>query len=103
MENNESLTNALSTLKQKGYEADFATETFCLYCSDLDLRLNPESFHVDEIHRFEEPANPDDNAVLYAISSTTGVRGILIDAHGAEAEHLNVEMTEKLQGPSAAH
>jgi hypothetical protein len=97
MNNYESLVDALNDLKKRGYEADFATETVCLYCSDLDLRLNPEEFHVDEIHRFDGDASPDGNSVIYAISSSTGVKGTLVDAFGPYAEHMSFEMVKKLQ------
>ncbi len=97
MKNYGSLADALNDLKKKGYEADFATETVCLYCGDLDLRLNPGAFNVDEVYRFE--GDPDNSSVLYAISSTTGVKGTLVDSPGAYAENLNFEMAKKLKHP----
>jgi len=90
------LIDALADVKSRGYTEDFAIEADCLYCGDLDLRLNPEEFHVDEFYRFEEDSNPEDNAVLYAISSSTGVKGTLVDGYGAYAEHMNFEMAKKL-------
>ena len=97
MKNYESLIDALDDLRKRGYEADFATQTVCLYCGDLDIRLDPEDFHVDEVYRFEENSNPDDNSVLYAISSSTGVKGTLVDGYGAYNDNLNFEMAKKLQ------
>ena len=96
MKNYESLVDALADLKNRGYEEDFETASFCLYCSDLDIRLNPEEFHVDEVYRFEGDSNPDDNAVLYAITSHTGVKGTLVDGYGVYAENLSFEMGQKL-------
>ena len=78
MKNYASLDDALSDLKKKGYEDDFATESFCLYCGDLDMRLDPEDFHVDEIDRVEENSNPGDSAILYAVSSSSGAKGTLV-------------------------
>lgn len=90
MKNYESLDDALSDLKKKGYEDDFATESFCLYCSDLDMRLDPEDFHVDEIDRVEGNSNPGDSATVYAISSSAGAKGTLVvdadDTHSANSE-----------------
>lgn len=97
MKNYESLADALNDLRKRGYEADFATETVCLYCGDLDIRLDPEDFHVDEVYRFEGDSNPADNSILYVISSSTGVKGTLVDSYGAYADSLNFEMTQKLQ------
>jgi hypothetical protein len=78
MKNYESLDDALSDFRKKGYEDDFATESFCLYCGDLDMRLDPEDFHVDNVDRVEPNTNPGDSAMLYAISSSTGVKGTLV-------------------------
>lgn len=101
MKTYDSLIDALDDLKKRGYDADFATQTVCLYCSDLDLRLNPEEFSVDEIYRFEGECNPDDSSVLYAISSSTGVKGTLVDAYGAYSDSLSFDMSKKLQNHSA--
>ena len=81
MENIESLGDALSDLKKRGYDADlnFETNTFALYGGDLDMRLNPEGFHVDEIDRTGDETHPNDRAVVYAITSATGIKGIVVD------------------------
>ena len=80
MTNYQSLADALSDLKKKGYEENFESQTYCLYCGDLDLRLDPEDFHVDEIYHIEGNAGSE-NPNVYAISSVTGVKGIIIDAN----------------------
>ena len=97
MKNYTSLTDALHDLKERGYTADFATDTVCLYCGELDIRLNPEEFQVDEIYRFEKDTDPGDISILYAITSTTGMKGLLLDAYGDYIQHLNFEMAEQLQ------
>jgi hypothetical protein len=97
MKNYVSLADALDDLRKRGYEADFATETVCLYCGDLDIRLDPEDFHIDEVYRFEGDSNPDDNSTLYAISSSTGVKGTLVDTYRAYSDSLRFEMAKKLQ------
>jgi hypothetical protein len=89
MKNYNSLTDALDDLRKRGYDAGFETQSFCLYCSDLDLRLNEgESgeFNVDEVYPFEGNSGPDDNAVVYAISSATGVKGTIVERPGASPE-----------------
>ena len=82
MENYQSVGEALSDLKKRGYEADldFETDPFCLYCSDLDMRLNPEAFHVDDTVRIDGRRYPDDNSTVYAISSYSGIKGTVVDA-----------------------
>ena len=97
MKNYESLAEALDDLRKRGYEADFETESPCLYCSDLDLRLIEEEFNIDEAYRFEEDANPDDNVVVYAISSSMGVKGTVVDGLGVLAGSISFEVAMKLQ------
>lgn len=96
MKNYESLSEALTDLRKRGYDNDFETQSICLYCSDLDMRLDPEDFHVDEVYRFQGDSNPEGSSVIYAISSSTGVKGTLVDAYGAYSENLNFE-AKKLQ------
>ena len=80
MKNYESPTDALNDLRKRGYDADFDLQSDCLYCADLDLRLYEEEFHVDEVYRFEGELNPSDNAVVYALTSPTGVKGTVVDS-----------------------
>jgi hypothetical protein len=78
-----SVSDAVNDLKKRGYDADFEFEkqNFCLYCEDLEMTLDPEDFHVDEVHRFQGNAGSDQNSILFAITSSTGVRGILVDQY----------------------
>jgi hypothetical protein len=78
----ESLIEALGDLRKRGYEADFEQQSNCLYCRELDMRLAEEEFHMDEVYRFEGNSNSDGNAVVYALTSPTGVKGTIIDAYG---------------------
>lgn len=97
MTNYESLVDALDDLRKRGYDADFEPQTNCLYCNNLDMRLNEEEFHIDEVHRFEGDSNPDDNAVVYALTSDTGVKGTIVDGFGASADNISFDMAKKLQ------
>ncbi len=96
MKNYESLVDALSDLKQRGYDANFETDTTCLYCGDLDIRLNPEALlYVDEIYRSDGDSTPDDNSIIYAISSDAGVKGTLVDAYGTYSDNLSFDMAQE--------
>jgi len=97
MKNYESLADALDDLRKRGYETEFEAQSPCLYCSDLDLRLFEDEFHVDEVYRFEENSNPDDSAVVYAISSSTGIKGTIVDGSGVSSGNISFEMAKKLQ------
>ena len=91
MENFKSPADALSDLRERGYKTDFSVETFCLYCGDLDMRLNPEQFKVDEEYRFGEG---EEDTVLVAITSSNGIKGILVDSYGSYSENADLDLAK---------
>ncbi|MBK8966159.1 MAG: phosphoribosylpyrophosphate synthetase [Lewinellaceae bacterium] len=93
----QTLVEALEGLKNRGYVHDFNLQSSCVECPDLDLRLHPQDFEIREVYRFEGMSNPDDNSVLYAIESNTGVKGVLVDAYGVYSEALSPEMIARLK------
>ena len=101
MKNYESPDDALNDLRARGYEADFEPQSNCLYCSNLDLRLNEEEFHIDEVYHFKAGSNAGDNAVVYALTAPGGLKGTIVDELGASAETMNVAIARKLQNYSA--
>jgi hypothetical protein len=99
MKNYESIAAALSDLKERGYNADFTaeTETVCLYCGELDMRLDFQEYRIDEVHRFDCNSVHNENTVLYAISDpASGAKGVLIDSSGADSCSLNNNYLKKL-------
>ncbi|MBV4355853.1 phosphoribosylpyrophosphate synthetase [Pinibacter aurantiacus] len=92
-----SLIDALQDIGGRGYTQYFEMEHSGIYCDFLDLRLHPEEFIVEEVHRFEENSDPENSAVLYVISSTSGIKGTLIDGYGLYAENLSFDMVQKLR------
>ena len=92
----ETLSEAITDLKQRGYVQDFNLHPEWIECPPLNLKLRPTEFHVDEVHRFEGMNNPDDSSILLTIQSTTGVKGLLVDAYGAYASSLSPEMIKRL-------
>jgi hypothetical protein len=93
----ETLSQAINALKGAGYVNDFNLHPEWIECAPLNVKFRPEEFHVDEVHRFEGMTNPDDSAVLYAVSSTSGEKGLLVDAYGVYAESISADMIKKLQ------
>ena len=83
MKNYESLVDALNDLRKRGQDADFELQLNCLYCNDLDVRLYEEEFHIDEVYRFKGDPKPGDNAVVYALTSPSGVKGTIVNGPGA--------------------
>jgi hypothetical protein len=90
------LSEAVNDLKKRGYREDFNLQPHCLECTTHNVQWEPENFVVDEYHRFEGMSNPDDNSIVFAISSTDGVKGTLVDAYGMYSENLTEPMIKRL-------
>jgi hypothetical protein len=91
----ETVSEALNGLKQRGYTLDFNLQENCIVChSD---KFNPEEFEITEVHRFEGNTDPSDQAVVYAIESVTGLKGVLVNGYGVSAESMSAEMVRKMR------
>ena len=93
----ETLSETMEYLKGSGYIHDFNLHPDWIECPPLKLKLAPDQFHVDQVHRFEGiTSSADDSAILFAVSSSNGVKGLLVDAYGPYAESLSTIMIQKL-------
>ncbi len=61
------------------------------------MRLNPQEFKVDEEYRFEGGLNHEDDSVVVAITSSSGVKGTLVDGYASYAENMNFEKAKQFQ------
>ena len=93
----DTVTEALSDLKRRGFIEDFNLRPYRLECRSLGLYLYPEDFVAEEFYRFEGDSNPDDNSITCAISSNNRVKGTLVDACGPYAESLTEDMIRQLR------
>ena len=91
------VTEALNDLKKEGYVLDFNLKGDCIECTTPNIQLYPADFIIDKFYRFEGASNPDDSAIVYAISSKSGLKGTLVDAYGVYADSLTTDMMEKLK------
>ena len=97
MNNYPTVSDTLNTLKSEGYVLDFNLKTDCVECKSPDIKLYPDNFVIDKFYRFEGASNPDDSAIVYAISSKNGLKGTVVDAYGVYADSLTTEMIKKLK------
>lgn len=96
MKNYETLVDAINDLKKNGYEEDFNLSHTCIDCANKNSRYPAEEFVVDEVHRFEGMTDPDDSAILFAITAADGTKGVLVSAYGVYADTVSNEMMKKL-------
>ena len=91
------LSEAISDLAKKGYTFNFNIKNDCIECAENNLQLQPDEFEIDEVHRFQEMSDVDNESILYAISSTqNNMKGLLVNAYSIYAETASTELVAKL-------
>ena len=90
----DTVSEAVNGLKGRGFVLDFNLSENCIVCHADKFDVN--DFEIVEVHRFEGNTDPSDEAVVYAIESVSGVKGVLVSGYGISAEGLSAEMAKKL-------
>ena len=91
------LSETMAALRDEGYVEDFNLKQNCLECRDNQFKVFADDFKVDKFYRFEGDSNPDDSAILYAISSDKHhLKGLLVNGYGIYTEDITDEMLHKL-------
>lgn len=98
----DTLSQAVNDLIKRGYTTDFLIEAEkdCLICKNEGSEvkeLSPEEFQIDEIYRFEGMTDPDDESIVFAISSPVhNIKGIVINSYGADFGYRSSKLVEHL-------
>ena len=90
----DTVSEAVNKLKKRGYDLDFNLEENCLVCNEKKFAI--DDFEITEVYRFEGNTDPADEAVVYAIESKDGLKGVLVSGYGISAEGMSAEMAKKL-------
>lgn len=96
MYNYDTVTEAVKGLRQRGYTIDFNLDPNRIFCDKTPVSLTPSEFEITEVYRFEGNSDPADEAIVYAIESRHGQKGVLVNGFGVSADEIGEEMVEKL-------
>ena len=92
------LSETINGLKKQGYILDFNIRRDRLICHQTQTILSTDDFEIDKVYRFEGESNPDDESILYAISSSKyGVKGLLVNGYGISSDDVSEELIAKLK------
>lgn len=79
------MNEIINHLSKEGYTFDFNL-SINSKAKENPLSDCPEQFVIDRHYRFEGESDPDDEAILYAISSIDGIiKGLLVDGYGTSS------------------
>ncbi len=96
----ETVTEALNDLFKRGYTNDFSilSEKECLFCNSTSKQLSPDEFKIDETYRFDGMTNPEDDMIVFAISSLdNSIKGTVINAYGMYSDSNSSKVVQRLK------
>ena len=100
----ETLSEAQLALNSRGFDKSFEVEEGRLKSIEDNEYFEPLEITIIEYHRFEGTSDPEDMAVIYAIETNKGTKGVIIDAYGAYGSRAlgdflkETEVREKAKG-----
>jgi hypothetical protein len=84
------LSETINDLVRLGYTHDFNLRVG-------DITLSPDFFEIDQVYRFEDDTDPDNQSILYAISSTmSDLKGTLVNGYGNSSDTFASKLIERL-------
>lgn len=91
------LSETINMLRtEEGYSEDFNLLDEHLELKSENEKFGADDFAVDQVFRFEGASDPSDNAILYAITTSSGHKGVLVDGYGYSSGQISDEMLTKL-------
>jgi len=93
------LPGRIERLADEGFREQFRAEPPGLRALEDGRLFEPEELVTERILRFEGTSDPEDESVVFALSSRDGVRGTLVAAFGPGADPAVAEVVRRLPPP----
>lgn len=92
------LVEELHRLQAQGYVENLIPCFDHFECRSGEIRIDINDVVIDDIFRFENTSDPDDQSIAYAISAPkAGVKGVYVESYGLYHDELSPELEEKLK------
>ncbi len=89
------VSEAINKLRAEGYITDFNLEDNCIICNTEKFKA--EDLEIVDVYRYEGDSDPADEAIVYAIESKSGMKGILVNGYGTSSDSRISGIIEKIQ------
>ncbi len=92
------LSETINALQKLGYILDFNIAPEKIVDHKVKKTLSPDDFEIDKVFRFEGSSNPEDQSVLYAISSAKlELKGLLVNGYGTSSNEFADNLIKRLE------
>ena len=80
------LSACVNQMVSEGYRECFKVTSRGLYSTSRSRYYRPEQVQIVDVQRFEGQSDPGDNAIMYSVETSDGLKGTVIDAYGAYSD-----------------
>lgn len=92
------LSGAIKDLQSKGYKENLTLNFDHFFYGPDKIKLYPHEIFFDEVLRFENSSDPDDQSILYAISAPAkNIKGLSVDSYGLYHDSLSSSMIDRMK------
>jgi hypothetical protein len=90
----------IDRFRAEGYTHEFFLAEDGVHCRECTSEvLEPEAVTIDATERVEQDSNPDEEAIVFAVSDgPCGHKGVLVSAFGPEVEGPIADVLRRLGG-----
>lgn len=93
----DSITDALAQLADAGYRTDFTGRRGRVHSNQCSDDHGAELAQVDHVYRYEGPSDPDEQAIVLALSCPAcGAKGTLVSGYGPSTDPDDIELIVSL-------
>lgn len=91
------MEKCLQKLESEGYTDQYKVESGKLNNLTNNKKYKPKDVKAVNFYRFEGISNPDDMSILYAIETSDGRKGTLVDAYGFYSDDETGEFMNQIE------
>ena len=80
------VTEILEMLREQHYIHNLIIKEGKIVTDPEGDELKPEDLIIECTYRYEGDSDPSDSAIVYAITAKNGLKGVLVDSYGVNAD-----------------
>lgn len=91
------LSEAVEQLKKRGFSHNLSINDEGELIEAGKESFNPSEVKLVEFHRFEGTSDPADMSIVYALETSSGLKGTVVDTYGAEGSETVSNFMDKVE------
>lgn len=89
------VTDAINKLKSEGFTTEFIIKENSIRSGSTEIQS--DDLEIVDVYRYEGDTDPSDEAIVYALESTSGIKGIVVNGFGIYADPAVSKVLKKIR------